>query len=91
MNIWLTAVLPVVSALLGVLIANRASRQREATARAGDENQAATGESSQTASAAVCYFFNGTPFCLAAVFLRLFGEVTGMTTVSAASPRSANS
>ena len=33
MNIWLTAILPVASALLGVLIANRASRQREATAR----------------------------------------------------------
>jgi hypothetical protein len=33
MNIWLTAILPVVAALLGVLIANRASSQRDATAR----------------------------------------------------------
>jgi len=33
MNVWLTAILPVASALLGVLIANKASRQREATAR----------------------------------------------------------
>ena len=33
MNIWLTAILPVASALLGVLIANRASSQREARAR----------------------------------------------------------
>jgi hypothetical protein len=36
MNIWLTAVLPVASALLGVLIANRASSQRDATARVWD-------------------------------------------------------
>ena len=33
MNIWLTAILPVASALLGVLIANRASSHRDATAR----------------------------------------------------------
>src|SRR5262249_32435627 len=33
MNIWLTAILPVAAALLGVLIANWASSQRDATAR----------------------------------------------------------
>jgi hypothetical protein len=33
MNIWLTAILPVASALLGVLVANRASSQRDATGR----------------------------------------------------------